>query len=86
MIKFFCDYVLKLLMYVLAQQISPMLEIGSLVQFGDPAQYGVIKKIEINKSGKVAEVETVSYMDITLVTYIILISYMCYANCLYLCI
>jgi len=40
----------------LAQHISAKLEVGTLVQFGNPVQYGVIKKIET----PVAEVETVS--------------------------
>ena len=47
-----------------AQCISHKLEIGSLVQFGDPVQYGVITKIktEVGTSREVAEVETVSYI------------------------
>ena len=40
-----------------------MLEVGSAIQFGDPVQYGTIKRIEedpiLNK--EIAEVETVSY-------------------------
>ena len=41
---------------------SYKLETGSLVQFGDPVQYGVITKIEteVDTSQEVAEVETVS--------------------------
>ena len=44
--------------------ISHKLETGSLVQFGDPVQYGVITKIktEVGTSREVAEVETVSYI------------------------
>ena len=38
---------------------SSQLETGSLVQFGNPVQYGVIKRIETG----IAEVETVRYMD-----------------------
>ena len=45
-----------------AQSIPIMLEVGSAIQFGDPAQYGIIKRIEedpiLNK--EIAEVETVS--------------------------
>ena len=40
-----------------AQHNSSKLETGSLIQFGNPVQYGVIKRIETT----VAEVETVSY-------------------------
>ena len=43
---------------IIAQHVSSQLETGSLVQFGNPVQYGVIKKIETG----IAEVETVSYM------------------------
>ena len=39
-----------------------ILETGSLVQFGDPVQYGVIKRIEtaVDTFANIAEVETVS--------------------------
>ena len=52
-------------MYV-AQNISTKLEIGSMVQFGNPVQYGVIKKIEtaVDTLEEIAEVETVSYMNV----------------------
>ena len=47
----------------LAQHTSHKLETGSLVQFGDPVQYGVIKRIETKPDTfkEVAVVETVSY-------------------------
>ena len=43
---------------------SATLEIGSLVQFGDPIQYGVIKKIDaaVDTLAQLAEVETVSFI------------------------
>ena len=46
----------------LAQHISTKLETGSLVQFGDPLQYGVIKKIftPADTLLETAEIETVS--------------------------
>ena len=48
----------------LAQHISHKLENGSLVQFGNPVQYGVIKKVEteVDRLTQIAEVETVSYV------------------------
>ena len=47
----------------LAQHTSHKLETGSLVQFGDPVQFGVIKRIETEPDTfkEVAVVETVSY-------------------------
>ena len=50
----FSDYI--------AQHTSHKLETGSLVQFGNPVQYGVIKKIEkvMGTLAQTAEVETVS--------------------------
>ena len=46
----------------LAQHIPTKLETGSLVQFGDPSQYGVIKKIftPADTLLETAETETVS--------------------------
>ena len=66
-----------------AQYNSSKLETGSLIQFGNPVQYGVIKRIETT----VAEVETVSYtyMDTVLITHatnVYRCSYVCTANCL----
>lgn len=54
-------WVILISMY-LAQHISNKLETGSLVQFGDPLQYGVIKKIftPADTLVETAEVETVS--------------------------
>ena len=51
----------------IAQDISPKLEIGSLVQFGNPIQYGVIYKmvetsVDTLMAPTVATVETVSYI------------------------
>ena len=48
-------------MYVV-QHTSTNLEIGSLVQFGNPVRYGVIKRIEtaVDTLVQIAEVETVS--------------------------
>ena len=48
----------------LAQHVSSKLEIGTLVQFGNPVQYGVIKDFEtsVDTSVEYAEVETVSYV------------------------
>ena len=43
----------------IAQHSSHKLEVGSLVQFSDPVQYGVIKRI-VDTSKKLAEVEMVS--------------------------
>ena len=37
-----------------------MLEIGSMVQFGSPLRYGVIKVINCYSSNPFAEIETVS--------------------------
>ena len=47
---------------VQAKPISAMLEVGSVVQFGDPVQYGVIKRIEEDpiSNKEIAKVETVS--------------------------
>ena len=54
------------------QSIPIMLEAGSAIQFGDPVQYGTIKRIEedpiLNK--EIAEVETVSYHSQFLQVYI----------------
>ena len=49
---------ISLTIYI-AQYMSHKLETGSLVQFGDPVQYGVIKRI-VDTSKKLAEVEMVS--------------------------
>ena len=38
----------------------PVLEVGSMVQFGNPAQYGVIKDFKNNAYNKCAIIETVS--------------------------
>ena len=53
-------------LYCVAQHISTKLETGSLVQFGNPVQYGVIKRIEtaVDTLEEIAEVETVSYMNV----------------------
>ena len=42
--------------------VAPHLEVGSLVQFGNPVQYGVIKVIrnDAYSSSEIAEIETVS--------------------------
>ena len=55
---------------------SYKLETGSLVQFGDPVQYGVITKIEteVDTSRQVAEVETVSYEYIDITIYLLIAS------------
>ena len=47
---------------ILVQYASIKLESGSLVQFGNPVQYGVIRRIElaVDTSVVMAEVETVS--------------------------
>ena len=44
--------------------VSQVLEVGSMVQFGNPVQYGVIKVIrkETYSSSKFAEIETVSIL------------------------
>jgi len=56
----------------LAHYHPPKLEVGSMIQFGNPVKYGVIKKIETttNTSKGSAEVETVSH---TLAEYNIII-------------
>ena len=38
----------------------PVLEVGSMVQFGNPVQYGVIKDIKNDPYNKCAVIETVS--------------------------
>ena len=38
----------------------PVLEVGSLVQFGNPVQYGVIKDFKNDSYNKCAVIETVS--------------------------
>ena len=49
-------------MYILAEHVLTKFEKGSLVQFGNPVQYGVIKRIEtaVDTFEETAEVETVS--------------------------
>ena len=44
-----------------ARPFSQLLEPGSMVEFGNPVQYGTIKRIEDHiSSKKIAEIETVS--------------------------
>ena len=45
------------------QSLQPVLEVESLVQFGNPVRYGVIKAIQEspNSKEKFAEIETVSH-------------------------
>ena len=45
-----------------AKPISAMLEVGSVVQFGDPVRYGTIKRIEEDpiSNKEIAKIETVS--------------------------
>ena len=55
----------------------PMFEVGSAIQFGDPVQYGTIKRIEedLTLNTEVAEVEMVSYFLIIasfIIAYIIM--------------
>ena len=55
-----------------AQTVPLMFEVGCAVQFGNPAKYGTIKRIEedyvLNK--EIAEIETVSYLHSYVNTYI----------------
>ena len=53
----------QLVQNYIAQHISTKLEIGSSVQFGDPVQFGVIKRIEteLDTLVEMTEVKTVSY-------------------------
>ena len=46
-----------------AQPIAQLLEVGSAIQFGDPVQYGTIKRIEQEfvPNKEIAEIEKVNY-------------------------
>ena len=48
--------------HVLPHPVQQALEVGSMVQFGNPVQYGVIKVIRKDpySNAKLAEIETVS--------------------------
>ena len=63
------NVIIWLYLFKLAQRILSKLEVGSMIQFGNPVKYGVIRRIEtqVDTLEEIAEVETVSMAIICII-------------------